>query len=163
VSYDMATDELAFSFRRGRRRRCRGEMARRIFVIADRPAGLESMLQALRDKGFTVLLGSPGPGCAMTLRALHPDMVIVDLGEMGYDGDTAWRARRVLDSIFPAEPSVIALSGLPREEAMIRTSRVGALMAFSKPLDVDHILTFVCEHLRLGKGVTSRFAVQPIA
>lgn len=56
----------------------------------------------------------------------RPDAVVVDVGGPGYELDTAWRFRRVLDACHDDPPPVIAVSRLAPQATAWRARRLEA-------------------------------------
>ena len=116
-----------------------------IVIISDEQGVVQGVAAAVAANGMAVSVVDSGPECATALHELGPELVVIELGGPGYDGDTAWRARRALDERWHSEPRVVALSRLSAQETRDRAERIGAELVLHAPFDLEQLVRHVTE------------------
>ncbi|HSN20703.1 MAG TPA: ATP-binding protein, partial [Usitatibacter sp.] len=116
----------------------------RILVVEDNDDGRETLAMMLRLGGHQVHEADSGPGGVASIKAVHPDVAIVDIGLPGFDGyEVARRARASPDT---RGVRLVALTGYGQEEDRRNARAAGFDWFLVKPADmgaISEILTHV--------------------
>ena len=116
----------------------------RILVVEDNDDGRETLAMMLRLNGHQVHEADSGPGGLASVKAVHPDVAIVDIGLPGFDGYEV--ARRVRASPDTRGVRLVALTGYGQEEDRRNAHAAGFDWFLVKPADlgaISEILTHV--------------------
>ena len=116
----------------------------RILVVEDNDDGRETLAMMLRLNGHQVHEADSGPGGVASLKTVHPDVAIVDIGLPGFDGYEV--ARRARSSPETRGVRLVALTGYGQEEDRRNAHAAGFDWFLVKPADmgaISEILTHV--------------------
>lgn len=132
---DTATSDAA--------RAARGEAARRrVLVVDDNVDAAEMLAEWLRDCGHDVEVAHAGEQALDMVRALPPDVVLLDLGLPEMDG---YEVARRLRSTLGAGTRLIAVTGYGQAQDRDRSRRAGFDHHMVKPVDVHALETLLVE------------------
>lgn len=108
---------------------------RRILVVDDNRDAAASLSMLLKISGHETHLAHDGLAAVEAVAALHPDVVLLDIGLPKMDGYAA--ARRIREQPGGADLLLIALTGWGQEEDRRKSSDAGFDAHLVKP--VDHV------------------------
>jgi signal transduction histidine kinase len=108
-----------------------------ILVVEDNDDGRETLAMMLRLNGHEVHEADSGPGGVASLKAVHPDIAIVDIGLPGFDGYEV--ARRARASPETRAVRLVALTGYGQEEDRRNARAAGFDWFLVKPADMGAI------------------------
>ncbi len=109
----------------------------RILVVEDNDDGRETLAMMLRLNGHQVHEADSGPGGVASLKTVHPDVAIVDIGLPGFDGyEVARRARASPDT---SGVRLVALTGYGQEDDRRNARAAGFDWFLVKPADLGAI------------------------
>ena len=113
----------------------------------------------LRHYGYDVADACTGEDAVTTIRQLHPDLVLMDIGLPGIDG---WQASRILKADpLTLDIPLVAFSGRVNSTDDL-AGRAGAFDGFIlKPISPTHLVKRVDAYLHLRREPADGF--QPIA
>ena len=104
-----------------------------VLVVEDHPEARESLAEFLRVCGFVVETAENGELAVAAAKAIHPDVIVMDLAMPVLDG---WEAtRRIKADWSTRDIPVIALSAYGTVEARQLALSVGCDDAMVKPVD----------------------------
>lgn len=114
-------------------------MSRKILVVDDEEAILQSLSGALRDDNFDVTTAASGEAGLEALQSSEYDVVLLDIWLPGMDG------LEVLQRLKAAQPnlSVIMMSGHGTIETAVKATKLGAYDFVEKPLSLDKLLVLI--------------------
>src|SRR3989338_3198152 len=114
-------------------------MNRKILVVDDEAAILQSLSGALRDDNFDVSTAGSGEEALACLESAEFDVVLLDIWLPGMDG------LEVLQRLKAAQPAlaVIMMSGHGTIETAVKATKLGAFDFVEKPLSLDKILVLI--------------------
>lgn len=108
---------------------------RRILIVDDAPGVRETLRDLLEELGHEVFVAADALEGVMQLKAVRPDVALVDVGLPRVDGyDFARRARAVRGG---NPTTLIALTGHGGADAKFRAQRAGFDRHLVKPVDLD--------------------------
>jgi CheY-like chemotaxis protein len=108
-----------------------------ILVVEDNDDGRETLAMMLRLNGHQVHEADSGPGGVASLKAVHPDIAIVDIGLPGFDGyELARRARAAPET---RGVRLVALTGYGQDEDRRNARAAGFDWFLVKPADMGAI------------------------
>lgn len=107
----------------------------RVLVVDDEPTILLTLSTNLRARGYVVDTAPDGETAVSLAAEVHPDVMIVDLGLPGIDGNEVIRRFRQWSSA-----PVIVLSVREREADKVHALDVGADDYVTKPFGMDELL-----------------------
>jgi CheY-like chemotaxis protein len=108
-----------------------------ILVVEDNDDGRETLAMMLRLNGHQVHEADTGPGGVASLKSVHPDVAIVDIGLPGFDGyEVARRARAAPET---RGVRLVALTGYGQEEDRRNARAAGFDWFLVKPADMGAI------------------------
>lgn len=122
-------------------------MAASVLVIDDDPDIVRVLTSALEDEGYRVL-SSIGDAAIEMARALHPDLVLLDLRMPGMDGAEVSRRLRA-DPATAAIP-IIVVSAVQNLAQAVEKLPVDAQV--QKPFDLDQLYTLVAQWSQPPQG-----------
>jgi signal transduction histidine kinase/CheY-like chemotaxis protein len=112
----------------------RGRMLH-ILVVEDNEDGRETLAMMLRIGGHHVDEADSGPGGLASLKALHPDIAIVDIGLPGFDGYEVARRTRATPDISATR--LVALTGYGQDDDRRNARAAGFDWFLVKPANMD--------------------------
>jgi signal transduction histidine kinase len=108
---------------------------RRILIVDDAPGVRETLRDLLEELGHEVFVAADALEGVMQLKAVRPDVALVDVGMPRIDGyDFARRARAVRGS---ERTTLIALTGYGGADAKARARKAGFDLHLAKPVDLE--------------------------
>ena len=111
--------------------------ARRVLVVDDNPEAARALAALLELWGHQVFIAHDGRAALEQVRRLQPHVVLLDIGLPGMDGfEVAAQLRRE-----PGQRSirVISMSGLSREDDVLRALESGVDQHLSKPVETQFL------------------------
>jgi CheY-like chemotaxis protein len=106
---------------------------RRVVVADDNHDGADSLAMMLRTFGCDVRTAYDGGGAIEAFEAMHPHVVLLDLGMPGVDGFEA--ARQIRRRPGGADTLLVAMTGWGQDADRRRTAEVGFDAHLVKPVD----------------------------
>jgi signal transduction histidine kinase/DNA-binding response OmpR family regulator len=133
----------------------------RILIVDDNQDSARTLERLLRIPGHEVHTAPDGPAGLGLMDAVQPDIVLLDIGLPGMDGYEV--ARRIRERPDGAGILLVALTGYGRAEDRARSREAGFDHHFTKPVELDALLSLIDSHGRSGRrgdaavpaGVTS--------
>jgi two-component system copper resistance phosphate regulon response regulator CusR len=116
----------------------------RILVIEDEPRILSFLVKGLEAEGFTVASAVHGAAGLERARAIHPDLVVLDLLLPGLDGLTVLRELKCERPELP----VVVLSARADLRTKLRGFELGASDYVAKPVALAELIARVRAQLR---------------
>lgn len=113
-------------------------MATKILVVDDEPQLQRLLSDWLTEAGYTIFTASNGQEGLKAYKQHQPELVISDVWMPGMDG---YQLCRMLKRNTPA--SVLLMTGVPNEVAVLREMDVGADDVIIKPFDMHNLITRV--------------------
>ena len=114
-----------------------------VLLVDDDPAVVDVLVETLAPEGFRLLIARDGDAALRTIRAEHPDLVLLDCTMPGPDGFEVCRTvREDADPALRAMP-IVMLTALDAAEDTARGFAVGATDYLTKPFKMTHIRTRV--------------------
>jgi PAS domain S-box-containing protein len=106
---------------------------RRVLVVDDNIDAAEGLRMLLEMNGHTAEAVYDGPTALRQIEEFHPDVVLLDLGLPGMDGEEV--ARRARSLPCGKETLIVAVTGWGQDEDRHRTREAGFDMHLTKPID----------------------------
>jgi CheY-like chemotaxis protein len=123
-------------------------MADHVLVVEDDPDILSSLVEVLREEGFTVLSAANGYQALEQLAAGPVDLVLLDLMMPVMDG---WRFLREAEARYPElRPPVVLLSAV--RELDVEAERLGIKSFLQKPFELEKVVRLAHELLAARRG-----------
>lgn len=117
----------------------------KVLYVEDHPAQRDILAQMLELNGFEVATASDGQEGVDKARSWLPDLILMDLRMPRMDG---FEAIKVIRSEEPtAQIPIIAISAWASAKHKERALEVGAHAHFTKPVDLNRLLTTINEYL----------------
>ena len=118
----------------------------KVLYIEDHPAQRDILAQMLELNGFEVAVASDGVEGVDKARDWLPDLILMDLRMPRMDGFEAIKILRSEDrtSIIP----IIAISAWASAKHKERALAAGANEHFTKPVDLNRLLTTIGRYLK---------------
>jgi CheY-like chemotaxis protein len=106
----------------------------RVLVVDDNAESARAMAMVLELWGHQVFIARDGREALEQARRLHPQVVLLDIGLPGMDGfEVAAALRRELGQ---ESMRLISMSGISREDDLLRALESGVDQHLSKPVEV---------------------------
>ena len=121
--------------------------AERILVVDDEPQIRRVMKTALASNGYEAYEARTGEEALESLRANHPDLILLDMNMPGMGGMAACREIRAV-----CEVPIIILSVRDSEQDKIAALDAGADDYMTKPFSVNELLARIRANLRRFGG-----------
>jgi two-component system, NtrC family, sensor kinase len=116
---------------------------RSVLLVDDAPANLRLLISILQATGLEVRPVLSGEMALTSARLMPPDLVLLDVllpGMNGYEVIAAFRHDPALRHI-----PIVVLSAIGDERDRLRAFEVGASAWFTKPIQIDAVLTTLTE------------------
>lgn len=145
-------DRLLYRAKSGGRNRIVAEGApeegprRTVLLVEDEDAVARLLGRMLESDGFNVRLASDGEKALEIVRGSMPDLVVLDIRLPGRDGFEVLREMRADEGL--QDLPVLILTGLSREDSVVKGFRLGVDEYLSKPVDRLEFLSRVRSLLR---------------
>jgi two-component system cell cycle response regulator DivK len=118
----------------------------KVLYIEDHPAQRDILAQMLELNGFEVSVASDGVEGVEKTRAWLPDLILMDLRMPRMDGFEAIKIIRSEQET--AHIPIIAISAWASAKHKERALAAGANEHFTKPVDLNRLLTTIGRYLR---------------
>lgn len=112
-------------------------LGRRILIVDDNVDAAESLAELLRLIGHEVLTAHDGPAALASIRALRPEVGLLDIGLPGMDGYEL--AERLRQDAATASAFLIAVTGWGSEKDKRRAREAGFDLHLTKPIDASAV------------------------
>lgn len=123
---------------------------KRVLVADDNVDGAESLSVLLAIGGHTTEVAHTGPDALAAVRRFRPEVVFLDIGLPGMNGDdVATRFRREPDL---ASAALVALTGWGGEDDRRRSKDAGSDRHPTKPVEADKVEGLLARLSPLGRG-----------
>lgn len=122
-------------------------MSRKILVVDDEAAILQSLSGVLKDDGFDVVTAATGEAALEALETSEFDVVLLDIWLPGIDGLEVLRRAQTL---YP-NLTVIMMSGHGTIETAVKATKLGAYDFVEKPLSLDKLLVILKNAISYGE------------
>jgi two-component system, cell cycle response regulator DivK len=109
-----------------------------ILIVEDNPMNRDVLGRRLERRGFEVRFAEDGPSGVEAAKAIHPDLILMDIGLVGMDGCEA--TRRIKADAETASIPVIALTASAFESDRDKALRAGCCDFDTKPVDLARLL-----------------------
>jgi two-component system cell cycle response regulator len=123
--------------------------AARLLVVDDERPVLDGLRLLFNESGYEVACEQTGEGCIERLATFEPNLLVLDL-RLGEEADGYRLIERIKRDPAWRDLPIVALSGLPPEEATVRALGLGAADFIRKPFRPRELLARVQAHLRQG-------------
>jgi CheY-like chemotaxis protein len=121
------------------RKTARKAATSRILVVDDNPDSGQTLGLLLSSAGYEVRTAGDGETAVRLSAKFRPDVVVMDLGLPGIDGHEA--ARRIRAALGKSRRlTIIALTGLGREDDRRRSSDAGMDHHLTKPVKIEELI-----------------------
>ena len=130
-------------------------MQDRKILIVDDQMGIRMLLsEVLKSEGYTVLEASNGVAALEVANQEQPDLILLDMKLPGMDG------LQILKSLQSngISASVIMMTAYGELELINEAKALGAKSHFTKPFDIDDLISLVNEHFGSPTGGSERTA-----
>ncbi|MNT66613.1 Sporulation initiation phosphotransferase F [compost metagenome] len=116
-------------------------------LIVDDQNGIRILLmEVFNSEGYTTFQAANGKAALDIVNSDRPDLVLLDMKIPGMDG------LEILKHIKEIDPAikVIMMTAYGELDMIKEATKLGALMHFTKPFDIDEMRVAVNLHLRTG-------------
>jgi DNA-binding response OmpR family regulator len=113
----------------------------RILIVEDDPDIARLLALRLRASGYQPSIAGDAVTAMTVVQQEHPDLIVLDLGLPGGDGLLVLERLRAIQRL--ALLPVIVMSARDPDSVRERALEAGATDFFSKPLDMDALLTAI--------------------
>jgi signal transduction histidine kinase/ActR/RegA family two-component response regulator len=117
--------------------------SRRVLVADDNPDSAESLAMLLRCRGHEVDVVGDGQAAVEAVRALAPEIALLDIGMPRLDGYEA--AARIRSAPWGERTVLVALTGFGQERDQRRAHEAGFDVHLTKPVDPDTLAELVSQ------------------
>jgi len=118
-----------------------GLPALRLLIVEDNADAADTLRELLEHLGHQVAVAGSGPEALATAVAMHPEVILCDLGLPGMDGFEV--ARRLRQEPTTADVRLVALSGYGRDVDRRRAAEAGFDEHITKPLQPEALETLL--------------------
>lgn len=116
-------------------------MPRRVLVVDDNRDSADSLARLLQLMGHETSIAYDGPAAVETAETFHPDVILLDVGLPGFDGNEA--ARRIRAQEWGKGILLIAATGWGQPEDRRRSREAGFDHHMVKPIALDELTKFL--------------------
>ncbi|AIQ10702.1 response regulator [Paenibacillus durus] len=122
-------------------------MEKKKVLIVDDQNGIRILLmEVFNSEGYTTLQAANGKAALDIVRSDCPDLVLLDMKIPGMDGLEILKHIKEINSGV----KVIMMTAYGELDMIKEATKLGALMHFTKPFDIDEMRVAVNLHLRTG-------------
>lgn len=115
--------------------------ARKILVIDDDPAVVETVRTVLDKQGYNVYSSNTAEGVLDKLKQINPDLIILDLL---LQGESGFKVAKEIQSSIKYQNIPIIVVSLRKDQIDKRVAALsGAMEYLEKPIDVEELLFHV--------------------
>ena len=117
---------------------------KKILIVDDEKDFVHILSAHLKARGYNTVAASDAVGAITTAQKERPDLIILDVSMPGGNGLTVLKRLAASDhtSLMP----VVVVTGLA-PETKVEMLAAGAVAFYTKPLDIDILLTCIREQL----------------
>ena len=135
----------------------------RVMIADDNQSIIRLLTDFFERKPNIELVAAVSDGAAIVdaVREHAPDVVVMDIIMPRRDGFMALEELNRLDE--SARPKVIVLTGLSRDDFIMRAIRLGASYYMVKPFDMNVLYSRILETAQEGETVVEAVAIEPPA
>lgn len=133
--------------------------AEQVLLVDDNPANLDLLEQVLRGQGYRVRSALSGAAALASARAVHPDLVILDIYMPGMNGFEVCRHMKQDDRL--RDVPIIFISALDRIQDKVNAFQAGGADYVTKPFHEEEIIARVAYQVqlrRLGRQLEEQMA-----
>ncbi len=120
-----------------------------VLLVDDNATNLQMLFQALKGRGYKLLVASSGEQALAVTRKAHPALILLDIVMPGMDGFEV--CERLKKDSQTRDVAVIFLSALTDTDDKVRGLRLGAVDFVSKPFQPDEVTARVDTHLKIRR------------
>ncbi|MEE8302728.1 MAG: adenylate/guanylate cyclase domain-containing protein [Candidatus Tectomicrobia bacterium] len=120
-----------------------------ILLVDDNPTNLHVLFQALRGRGYQLLIAKSGAQALHIARQVQPVLILLDILMPGLDGYET--CRQLKADPVTREAAVIFLSALGETHDKVRGLELGAVDYITKPFQVEEVNARVTTHLTIHR------------
>ncbi|NGM85575.1 response regulator [Paenibacillus sp. 7124] len=123
------------------------EKKKKKVLIVDDQNGIRILLmEVFNSEGYTTFQAANGKAALDIVRSDCPDLVLLDMKIPGMDGLEILKHIKEINT----EIKVIMMTAYGELDMIKEATKLGALMHFTKPFDIDEMRVAVNMHLRTG-------------
>lgn len=124
-----------------------GPSSNNILIVDDTPANLRLLSKTLIQEGYQVRCAVNGSMALLTIKAKHPDLILLDINMPDMNGFEICEQLKKADST--KDIPIIFVSALNEIFDKVRAFEVGALDYISKPFQIPEVLSRVTNQLKI--------------
>ena len=125
------------------------QIAEEILIVDDKPANLRLLSQMLADRGYVVRAVKSGARALESIRATHPNLILLDIKMPGMNGYEVCRQLKELPE--SRDIPVIFISALNEIQNKVQGFDVGGVDYITKPFQYEEVIARVETHLALQR------------
>lgn len=118
-----------------------------ILIVDDTPENLRLLAEILGKRGYKVRPARSGPTALASVKAAHPDLILLDILMPEMDGYEV--CRRLKANPATQDIPVIFVTALSETENILHAFAVGGVDYITKPFQVEEVMARVKTHLAL--------------
>jgi len=115
----------------------------RVLCVDDNRDVADSLAVLMQIAGFEALACYDGPSAIEAVTTFQPDVCVLDLNMPGMGGEEVGQRVRAVSG--GGDTTLVALTGLPEEEARERIQAVGFDLHLTKPIDPEKLANTVID------------------
>ncbi len=115
----------------------------RVLCVDDNRDTADSLAVLMQIAGFEAIACYDGASALLAAADFHPDVCVLDLNMPGMNGDELGQLVRAEKG--GGDTTLVALTGLPEEEARKRTAAAGFDLHLTKPVDPERLANTVID------------------
>ena len=118
------------------------ELKKKVLIVEDNANARELIVLVIKQAGYDVVEASTGLEAVDQAHALHPDLILMDLGLPGINGDEA--TERIKADPSTRNIPVIVTTAFPRQSSLVqRAIAAGAAEIVYKPVNFTALAEMV--------------------
>lgn len=125
---------------------------KKVLVVDDQNGIRFLLMEVFKNEGYETFQAASGTVALEIAEREMPDLVLLDMKIPGMDGLEILRAIKAINSAI----KVIMMTAYGELDMIKETTRLGALMHFTKPFDIDEMRVAVNGYLKDGQGESNR-------
>ena len=122
----------------------------RVLIVDDNRDGANALGLLFELDGHLVRIVHDGPGAVAAASTFEPQIILLDIGLPGLDGNETARRIRALDG--PARPFILALTGWGGPSDRNATRESGCDLHLVKPISIDELRETIRDLFRKNAG-----------
>ncbi len=123
------------------------ELIGEILVVEDNPSSLKLLSNILITAGYKVRPAPDGELALQSIKARHPDLILLDFNLPGIDGIEVCRCLK--DDHNTMDIPIIFVSAIEKSELKVKALECGAIDFVTKPIDASEVLARIKTHLKM--------------